>query len=207
MSDLPNSQVTQAQEAPYPDTKFIKFFGRLYAAVFALFAITALSVFVLPENILDVSAACADFVGFMKRFFPNIAAIGKISPHTQLAEFYVAALWVPILTAFALSCVYCPIATFLYKKELPAVKTQLFVILLAIPFAYWALNNYFYADFAVNGIPHRVGNGRTFPTFASRESLFGWISFFTATSMFMSMLVAISLSDIVHWIYLSRNKS
>mgnify|MGYP000916307174 FL=1 len=207
MSDLPNSQVTQEQEAPYPDTKFTKFFGRLYAAVFVLFAITALSVFVLPENILDVSAACADFVGFMKRFFPNIAAIGKISPHTQLAEFYVAALWVPILTAFALSCVYCPIATFLYKKELPAVKTQLFVILLAIPFAYWALNNYFYADFAVNGIPHRVGNGRTFPTFASRESLFGWISFFTATSMFMSMLVAISLSDIVHWIYLSRNKS
>ena len=33
---------------PYPDTKFIKFFGRLYAAVFVLFAITALSVFVLP---------------------------------------------------------------------------------------------------------------------------------------------------------------
>lgn len=207
MSDLPNSQGAQEQEASYPDTKFIKFFERLYAAVFALFAITALSVFVLPENILDVSAACADFVGFMKQFFPNIAAIGKISPHTQLAEFYVAALWVPILTAFALSCVYCPIVTFLYKKELPAVKTQLFAILLAIPFAYWALNNYFYADFAVNGIPHRVGNGRTFPTFASRESLFGWISFFTATSMFMSMLVAISLSDIVHWIYLSRNKS
>ena len=192
---------------PYPNTKFIKFFGRLYVAVFVLFAITALSVFVLPENILDASAACADFVKFMKQFFPNIAAIGKISPHTQLAEFYVAALWVPILTAFALSCVYCPIATFLYKKGLPAVKTQLFVILLAIPFAYWALNNYFYADFAINGIPHRVGSGRIFPTFASRESLFGWISFFTATSMFMSILVVISLSDIVHWIYLSRNKS
>ena len=206
MSDLPNSQGTQEQEAPYPDTKFTKFFGRLYAAVFVLFAITALSVFALPENILDASAACADFVRFMKQFFPNIAAVGKISPHTQLAEFYVAVLWVPILTAFALSCVYCPIATFLYKKELPAVKTQIFV-LIGIPFAYWALNNYFYADFAVNGIPHRVGNGRTFPTFASRESLFGWISFFTATSMFMSMLVAISLSDIVHWIYLSRNKS
>ena len=206
MGDLLNSQGAQEQEAPYPDTKFTKFFGRLYAAVFVLFAITALSVFVLPENILDVSAACADFVGFMKRFFPNIAAIGKISPHTQLAEFYVAALWVPILTAFALSCVYCPIAAFLYKKELPAVKTQIFV-LIGIPFAYWALNNYFYADFAVNGIPHRVGNGRTFPTFASRESLFGWISFFAATSMFMSMLVVISLSDIVHWIYLSRNKS
>lgn len=207
MSDLPNSQGTQEQEEPYPDTKFIKFFGRLYAAVFALFVITALSVFVLPENILDVSPSCADFVGFMKQSFPNIAAIGKISPHTQLAEFYVAVLWVPILTAFALSCVYCPIATFLYKKELPTVKTQLFVILLAIPFAYWALNNYFYADFAVNGIPRRVGSGRIFPTFASRESLFGWISFFTATSMFMSMLVVISLSDIVHWIYLSRNKS
>ena len=207
MSDLLNSQGAQEQEEPYPDTKFIKFFGRLYAAVFALFAITALSVFVLPENILDASAVCADFVKFMKQFFPNIAAIGKISPHTQLAEFYVAALWVPILTAFALSCVYCPIATFLYKKELPAVKTQLFVILLAIPFAYWALNNYFYADFAINGIPHRVGSGRIFPTFASRESLFGWISFFTATSMFMSILVVISLSDIVHWIYLSRNKS
>ena len=206
MSDLPNSQGAQEQEAPYPDTKFTKFFGRLYVAVFALFAIAALSVFVLPENILDVSAACADFVGFMKRFFPNIAAIGKISPHTQLAEFYVAAMWMPILTAFALSCVYCPIAAFLYKKELPAVKTQIFV-LIGIPFIYWLLNNYFYADFAVNGIPHRVGNGRTFPTFASRESLFGWISFFTATSMFMSILVAISLSDIVHWIYLSRNKS
>ena len=207
MSDLPNHQGTQEQEAPYPDTKFTKFFGRLYAAVFALFAITALSVFGLPENILDVSAACADFVRFMKRFFPNIAAIGKISPHTQLAEFYVAVLWVPILTAFALSCVYCPIATFLYKKELPAVKTQLFVILLAIPFAYWALNNYFYADFAVNGIPHRVGNGRTFPTFASRESLFGWLSFFGGGSMFFGMSVPILFSNIVHWIYLSRNKS
>ena len=207
MSDLSNSQGTQEQEAPYPDTKFTKFFGRLYAAVFVLFAITALSVFVLLENILDASAACADFVKFMKRFFPNIAAIGKISPHTQLAEFYVAAMWVPILTAFALSCVYCPIATFLYKKELPAVKTQLFVILLAIPFAYWALNNYFYADFAINGIPHRVGNGRTFPTFASRESLFGWLSFFGGGSMFFGMSVPILFSNIIHWIYLSRNKS
>ena len=37
MSDLLNSQGAQEQEAPYPDTKFIKFFGRLYAAVFALF--------------------------------------------------------------------------------------------------------------------------------------------------------------------------
>ena len=80
-------------------------------------------------------------------------------------------------------------------------------MLIGIPFIYWLLNNYFYADFAINGIPHRVGSGRIFPTFASRESLFGWISFFTATSMFMSILVVISLSDIVHWIYLSRNKS
>lgn len=69
MGDLPNPQGAQEQEAPYPDTKFIKFFGRLYAAVFALLAITALSVFVLPENILDASAACADFVKFMKQFF------------------------------------------------------------------------------------------------------------------------------------------
>lgn len=96
MSDLPNSQDARQQEAPYLDTKFIKFFRRLYAAVFALFAITALSVFVLPENILDASAACADFVKFMKQFFPNIAAIGKISPHTQLVEFYVAALWISL---------------------------------------------------------------------------------------------------------------
>ena len=62
-----------------------------------MFAITALSVFVLPENVLDVSAACADFVKFMKRFFSNIVAIGKISPHTQLAEFYVAALWISLV--------------------------------------------------------------------------------------------------------------
>lgn len=206
MSDLPNSQGAQEQDTPYPDTKFIKFFGRLYAAVFALFAITALSVFLLPENILDASAACADFVKFMKQFFPNIAAIGKISPHTQLAEFYVAALWVPILTAFTLSCVYCPIATFLYKKELPAVKTQL-IMLIGIPFIYWLLNNYFYADFAINGIPQRVGNGRTFPTFASRESLFGWLSFFGGGSMFFGMSVPILFSNIIHWIYLSRNKS
>ena len=103
MSDLPNHQGTQEQEAPYPDTKFTKFFGRLYAAVFALFAITALSVFVLPENILDASAACADFVKFMKQFFPNIAAIGKISPHTQLAEFYVAALWISLAGFFVMS--------------------------------------------------------------------------------------------------------
>ena len=206
MSDLLNPQGVQEQEEPYPDTKFTKFFGRLYAAVFVLFAITALSVFVLPENILDVSAACADFVKFMKQFFPNIAAIGKISPHTQLAEFYVATMWVPILTAFALSCVYCPIATFLYKKELPAVKTQL-IMLIGIPFIYWLLNNYFYADFAINGIPHKVGNGRTFPTFASRESLFGWLSFFGGGSMFFGMSVPILFSNIVHWIYLSRNKS
>ena len=33
-----------------------------------MFAITALSVFVLPENVLDVSAACADFVKFMSSF-------------------------------------------------------------------------------------------------------------------------------------------
>ena len=160
----------------------------------------------LPENILDASAACADFVKFMKQFFPNIAAIGKISPHTQLAEFYVAALWVPILTAFALSCVYYPIAVFLYEKELPAVKTQL-IMLIGIPFIYWLLNNYFYADFAINGIPHRVGNGRSFPTFASRESLFGWLSFFGGGSMFFGISVPILFSNIVHWIYLSRNKS
>ena len=56
MSDLSNSQGAQEQEVPYPDTKFIKFFGRLYAAVFALFAIAALSVFVPPEDILDANA-------------------------------------------------------------------------------------------------------------------------------------------------------
>ena len=206
MGDLLNSQGAQEQEAPYPDTKFTKFFGRLYAAVFVLFAITALSVFVLPENILDASAACADFVKFMKQFFPTIAAIGKISPHTQLAEFYVAALWVPILMAFVLSCVYYPIAVFLYEKELPAVKTQL-IMLIGIPFIYWLLNNYFYADFAINGIPHRVGSGRIFPTFTSRESLFGWLSFFGGGSMFFGMSVPILFSNIVHWIYLSRNKS
>ena len=206
MSDLSNSQDARQQDAPYPDTKFIKFFGRLYAAVFALFAITALSVFVLPEDILNVSTACADFVKLMKQFFPNIAAIGKISPHTQLAEFYVAALWVPILTAFALSCVYCPIAVFLYEKELPAVKTQL-IMLIGIPFIYWLLNNYFYADFAINGIPHKVGSGRMFPTFASRESLFGWLSFFGGGSIFFGMSVPILFSNIVHWIYLSRNKN
>ena len=142
----------------------------------------------------------------MKQFFPNIAAIGKISPHTQLAEFYVAALWVPILMAFALSCVYYPIAVFLYEKELPAVKTQL-IMLIGIPFIYWLLNNYFYADFAINGIPHKVGNGRTFPTFASRESLFGWLSFFGGGSMFFGISVPILFSNIIHWIYLSRNKS
>ena len=186
MSDLLNSQGAQEQDTPYPDTKFIKFFGRLYAAVFALFAITALSVFVLPENILDVSAACADFVGFMKRFFPNIAAIGKISPHTQLAEFYVAALWVPILTAFALSCVYYPIAVFLYEKELPAVKTQL-IMLIGIPFIYWLLNNYFYADFAINGIPHRVGNGRFRLLRAEKACLVGY-RFLEAAQCFLVCL-------------------
>ncbi len=206
MSDLPNHQGTQEQEAPYPDTKFTKFFGRLYVAVFVLFAITALSVFVLPEDILDTSAACADFVKFMKRFFPNIAAIGKISLHTQLAGFYVAALWVPILMAFVLSCVYYPIAVFLYEKELPAVKTQL-IMLIGTPFIYWLINNYFYADFAIKGIPHRVGSGRIFPTFMNRESLFGWLSFFGGGSMFFGMSVPILFSNIVHWIYLSRNKS
>ena len=103
MGDLLNSQGTQEQEAPYPDTKFTKFFGRLYAAVFVLFAIAALSVFVLPENILDISAACANFVKFMKQFFPNIAAIGKISPHTQLVEFYVAALRISLAGFFVIS--------------------------------------------------------------------------------------------------------
>ena len=126
MSDLPNSQGAQEQEVPYPDTKFIKFFGRLYAAVFVLFAITAFSVFVLPENILDASAACADFVKFMKRFFPNIATIGKISPHTQLAEFYVAVLWISLAGFFVISWIFIPTSLFLYeKKELEDVKTQL----------------------------------------------------------------------------------
>ena len=126
MSDLPNSQDARQQEAPYLDTKFIKFFRRLYAAVFALFAITALSVFVLPENILDASAACADFVKFMKQFFPNIAAIDKISLHTQLAEFYVAALRISLAGFFAISRIFIPISLFLYEKREPRdVKTQL----------------------------------------------------------------------------------
>ena len=91
-----------------------------------LLAIAALSVFVLPEDILDVSAACADFVKFMKRFFPNIVAIGKISPHTQLAEFYVAALRIGLAGFFVISRIFIPTSSFLYdKKEPRGVKTQL----------------------------------------------------------------------------------
>lgn len=51
--------------------------------------------------------------------FPNIAAIGKISPHTQLVEFYVAALRISLAGFFVISRISIPTSSFLYDKKEP----------------------------------------------------------------------------------------
>ena len=72
---------------------------------------------------------------------------------------------------------------------------------------YRIFGDYFTADFAVNGIHHRVGNGRTFPKFESRESLFAWMSvagiFFSSATIFITLFI----SKIAHGLYISRNKN
>ena len=90
---------------PVRNPKFTKIIKRLYSAFFALFILTAFGVFALPENIGD-TAVCAGFTSFMKQFFPNVAAAG-IGPYARLAEFYVAAMWIPAILILALNCLLC----------------------------------------------------------------------------------------------------
>lgn len=54
---------------------------------------------------------------------------------------------------------------FIRKKRARDIKTQP-LCFLGILIGY---GDYFTADFAANGIHHKVGNGRTFPKFQSRE--------------------------------------
>ena len=61
---------------------------------------------------------------------------------------------------------------------------------------------YFTADFAVNGIPHRVGSGRSFPKFESRENLFGRMSvagiFFHARPFLLRFSYPRSLAEFIY---------
>ena len=57
---------------------------------------------------------------------------------------------------------------------------------------YRIFEGYFTADFAVNGIPHRAGSGRTFPKFQSREPVWldvGRGDIFSCATLFITLFI------------------
>ena len=58
---------------------------------------------------------------------------------------------------------------------------------------YRIFRDYFTADFAANGIHHRVGNGRTFPKFQSREPVWpdvGRGDIFSCATVFITLFIS-----------------
>lgn len=62
--------------------------------VFFTYVALSLSVFIIPENILDNCKICASFVNFMEQIFPNISKFASVSQIPQVVKFYVSIMWV-----------------------------------------------------------------------------------------------------------------
>ena len=59
-----------------------------------IFVIVALTIFIIPNNMLSTCEICKNFVNFMKQYFPNIQIFSNISPIPEATEFYVSIMWI-----------------------------------------------------------------------------------------------------------------
>ena len=185
--------------------KFGKFFTKLCFIYFCY----SLSAFIIPENILDISPACLNFVNCMKSYFPNIEIIGNISPYTQLLEFYVSIMWIYGIIIFVVSSLYSLVYYIYfcrYDNDFILVskkKCENDFPFLLLPFMFglgiFMFEVYYTGYFASSGISIRTSH--FMPEFQSRFSIFGYIIFFQSGFSLSSSAILMSAFEFIYKIY------
>ena len=185
--------------------KFGKFFTKLCFIYFCY----SLSAFIIPENILDISPACLNFVNCMKSYFPNIEIIGNISPYTQLLEFYVSIMWIYGIIIFVVSSLYSLVYYIYfcrYDNDFILVskkKCENDFPFLLLPFMFglgiFMFEVYYTGYFASSGISIRTSH--FMPEFQSRFSIFGYIIFFQSGFFLSGSVILMSTFEFVYKIY------
>ena len=185
--------------------KFGKFFTKLCFIYFCY----SLSAFIIPENILDISPACLNFVNCMKSYFPNIEIIGNISPYTQLSEFYVSIMWIYGIIIFVVSSLYSLVYYIYfcrYDNDFILVskkKCENDFPFLLLPFMFglgiFMFEVYYTGYFASSGISIRTSH--FMPEFQSRFSIFGYIIFFQSGFFLSGSVILMSTFEFVYKIY------
>nr|WP_314166658.1 hypothetical protein [uncultured Campylobacter sp.] len=178
-----------------------------FSAVCIIYIIFSLSAFIIPENILDISPVCLNFVNFMKNYFPNIEIIGSISPYTQLSEFYVSIMWIFGIFIFCLLILFQIVWIGFYErydddskndannKKEASILLMIFGISLGI-FMFWV---YYTGYFASSGIS--IGARHFMPEFQSRFSIFGYITFFQSAFSFSGIAILVFIYGLIRKIY------
>ena len=185
--------------------KFGKFFTKLCFIYFCY----SLSAFIIPENILDISPACLNFVNCMKSYFPNIEIIGNISPYTQLLEFYVSIMWIYGIIIFVVSSLYSLVYYIYfcrYDNDFILVskkKCENDFPFLLLPFMFglgiFMFEVYYTGYFASSGISIRTSH--FMPEFQSRFSIFGYIIFFQSGFFLSGSVILMSTFEFIYKIY------
>ena len=182
-------------------------FGKFFTKLCFIYFLYSLSAFIIPENILDISPTCLNFVNFMKSYFPNIEIIGSISSYTQLSEFYVSIMWIFGIFIFCLMILFQIFWISFYEryyddpkkdansKKEASVLLMIFGISLGI-FMFWA---YYTGYFASSGIS--IGARYFMPEFQSRFSIFGYVAFFQSAFSFSGVAVLVFTYGFIRKIY------
>lgn len=161
-----------------------------FSAVCIIYIIFSLSAFIIPENILDISPVCLNFVNFMKNYFPNIEIIGSISPYTQLSEFYVSIMWIFGIFIFCLLILFQIVWIGFYERYDDDSKNDannkkeasVLLMIFGISLGIFMFCVYYTGYFASSGIS--LGARHFMPEFQSRFSIFGYITFFSISLFF-----------------------
>ncbi|WP_172202106.1 hypothetical protein [Campylobacter sp. RM16188] len=154
-----------------------------------MYLIVSLSVFIIPEDILDRYEICNDFVEFMKIYFPNIEIFSNISALSQIAGFYTGIMWIAgILLIFGGVFYY---VFYIFQKDKAHNKDDKFNILslvFNISISIFAIYIYYTGYIATDGLS--FGNKHIYIGLETRLGIFLPIMFFQfALSIFFMMMV------------------
>ena len=178
-----------------------------FSAVCIIYIIFSLSAFIIPENILDISPVCLNFVNFMKNYFPNIEIIGSISPYTQLSEFYVSIMWIFGIFIFCLLILFQIVWIGFYERYDDDSKNDannkkeasVLLMIFGISLGIFMFCVYYTGYFASSGIS--IGARHFMPEFQSRFSIFGYITFFQSAFSFSGIAVLVFIYGLIRKIY------
>ncbi|MDA3050177.1 hypothetical protein OFO03_06810 [Campylobacter sp. JMF_02 ED1] len=173
---------------------------RFFDYYMIFYFVMSLSAFVIPIDILDRSEICANFVNFMKQFFPNIEVFGSVSKIPQYTEFYVSFMWIWGLGIVVVYCFLIDLNRANKKVGVLFLKSILVAIFCFI-IAFLGTKNYFFGNVALK--PATFG-ARTFTLdFATKFSNFIWINFFQV--FFFSVGCFLAISGVVWLIFGIKN--